>query len=102
MNNKDFGNRYNSVYTAGMQKSIWPWSSVVTILHKLKSNLHSKAKILEIGCGMGANIKLIQSLGYEYYGIEFSDFAINEILSIHPELSDSIISGDFTKKISFK
>ena len=101
MDNKDFGNRYNSVYEAGMQKSIWPWSSVVTILHKLKNSLNSKSKILEIGCGMGANIGFIQSLDYEFYGIDFSNFAVNSIIERYPELSGSVVTGDFTKKLPF-
>ena len=101
MKNKNFGNRYDEVYREGLQKSVWPWSSVVTILHKLKKYLNPNAKILEIGCGMGANIELIQSLEYEYFGIDFSPYAINEILNLHPELSSALVAGDFTKNISF-
>ena len=101
MKNKSFGDRYDKVYREGLQKSVWPWTSVVTILHKLKKGLNPNAKILEIGCGMGANINLIQSLEYEYFGIDFSSFAINEILNTHPELVEKLAVGDFTKNISF-
>ena len=101
MSDKNFGNRYDEVYREGKQWSIWPWTSVVTILHKLKKVLNRDAIILEIGCGMGANIKLIQSLGYEFYGIDNSNFAIEKILKVHPELSGALKTGDFTKKIDF-
>ncbi len=101
MENKNFGNRYDEVYREGLQKSVWPWSSVVTILHRLKKYLNPNAKILEIGCGMGANIELIQSLEYEYFGIDFSPYAINEIIKLHPELSGALVAEDFTKNISF-
>lgn len=101
MKNKDFGNRYDNVYRDGLQNSIWPWTGAVVTLNKLKRYLNPDAKILEIGCGMGANIQLIQSMGYKFYGIDFSKFAINEILEAHPELSGSLQTGDFTKSIKF-
>jgi len=101
MNNTSFGKRYDKIYKNGLQKTVWPWTSVVTILYKLKKNLNPNAKILELGCGIGTNIKLIQSLGYEFYGIDFSNFAIQEVLKVHPELSSALKTADFTKKISF-
>ena len=101
MNNTNFGNRYDEIYRNGMQKNVWPWTSVITIMHKLKKDLDPNSNILELGCGMGANIKLIQSLGYEYHGIDFSNYAINEIKKTNPDLSSALINADFTKKISF-
>ena len=101
MKNKSFGKRYNEVYKSGLQNSVWPWSSVVTLLHKLNQKIKGKVNILEIGPGMGANINLIKSLNYDYYGIEFSSFAVEKIINEHPELSERIVTGDFTEKINF-
>ena len=101
MNNKNFGKRYNEVYKSGLQNSIWPWSSVVSLLHKLDQKIKGKVNLLEIGPGMGANINLIKSLNYDYYGIEFSSFAVEKIIHAHPDLSEKIVAGDFTKKINY-
>ena len=60
MSHKNFDNRYDEVFREGKQWSIWPWTSVVTILHKLKKVLNRDAIILEIGCGMGANMSFME------------------------------------------
>ena len=72
------------------------------ILTSFLPHTKENREILEIGCGMGANIQLIQDLGYEFYGIDFSKFAINKILKEHQELSGSLKTGDFTKSIKLE
>ena len=42
----------------------------------------------------------IKSLGFEYYGIEFSRFAVDKII-LSSDLKNFIVEGDFTKDLFF-
>ena len=53
-------------------------------------------KILELGCGAGANIRFFEELGCEYWGIEGSPTIVARLHSKYPKLVDRIITGDFT------
>jgi len=58
-------------------------------------------KVLELGCGAGANIPFFKSLGIDYYAIEGSECIVKNLHSLYPDLKQKIITGDFTKKIEF-
>ena len=50
---------WDKVYKSGRQKSKWPWSDLISLINiYLASSIKEKRKlkILEIGCGYGANI----------------------------------------------
>lgn len=44
-----------------------------------------KGRLLEVGCGTAAEGAEIQSLGFEYSGVDISEIAINEALNNFPE-----------------
>ncbi|MCM8772855.1 MAG: methyltransferase domain-containing protein [Candidatus Omnitrophica bacterium] len=46
------------------------------ILKKIKKLIPSKGKILDVGCGIGILLDLASEIGYEVYGQDISDFAI--------------------------
>ena len=41
-------------YKEKLQMSIWPWSDLVTAVMRLR--LPASTRVLELGCGAGANI----------------------------------------------
>jgi SAM-dependent methyltransferase len=82
--------------------SIWPWSDLVThVMRNVKPADHP-IRVLELGCGPGANIPFFQSLGSEYYAIEGSEFVVNSLNERYPALKGQITVGDFTKSIPFE
>ena len=49
--------------------SVWPWSDLISLCsryHKLKKS----SSVLEIGCGVGANIPFFLSKNINYHGID--------------------------------
>ncbi|MCA9459999.1 MAG: class I SAM-dependent methyltransferase [Nanoarchaeota archaeon] len=96
-----FSESWETIYEQGMQLSVFPFSDLVSLVFRNKIKKDSKIKVLELGCGAGANISLFKELGYEYYGIEGSPTIVEEIHKKYPELSNNIIVGDFTKDLIF-
>ena len=64
----------------------------------IKSNLRKKIKILETGCGMGNNLRMISEEGFSAYGIDISDEAIklSKKLFKTKKLKGNFSVGDFT------
>jgi SAM-dependent methyltransferase len=56
----------------------------------------SGVKVLELGCGAGANIPLFQSLGWDYMAIEGSKSIVDDLYLRYPNMRDKIVCGDFT------
>ena len=59
----------------------FPFSIIIELIrfYENKNNINDKSKIniLEIGAGSGVNLKYAASLGYNVYGIDISETAIN-------------------------
>ena len=72
-------NHWNEIYKQEQQLSIYPWSNLVSVVKNFYDNKKSNAKVLEIGCGMGANINFLLDCGFDYYGIDYSEFAISNL-----------------------
>jgi len=58
-------------------------------------------RVLELGCGAGANIPFFLRLGVQYHAIEGSPHIVERLSSAYPELSGRIRVGDFTQEIPF-
>jgi ubiquinone/menaquinone biosynthesis C-methylase UbiE len=54
-------------------------------------------KVLELGSGVCNNYPFFKSVGYDYYGVEFSSSAVAKALNRFPELEGKIKLGDFTQ-----
>jgi len=94
---------WNSLYSEGKHLSIWPWSDLVSYVRRYATISNGKKiKILELGCGAGANIPFLTSLNAEYYGIDGSNYIIKKLKKQYPKLKNRLISLDFTKKIPYK
>lgn len=58
-------------------------------------------RVLELGCGVGANVPLFLKLGVDYFAIEGSEAAVRMLHQAYPDLSDRIVVGDFTRDLAF-
>ena len=95
-----FPKEWDRRYRQHSDMSVWPWSDVVSYVMR---HVHSQKKlcVLEIGCGAGANIPFLLSLGYKYYGIEGSPTIVAKLKKRFPSIKKNIVAGDFTSEIPF-
>lgn len=56
-------------------------------------------RVVELGCGAGANIPFFQSLEVEYLSVEASEVIVSRLHKTYPELENKIILGDFTQTL---
>ena len=78
----------------------WPWSDLVSTVYR-HTDIESGDKVLELGCGAGANAPFFLDLGVEYYAIEGAESAVETVHDRFPEVEDSVVVGDFTEEIPF-
>ncbi len=98
-----FSTEWEEAYKANTQMSIWPWSDLVSYVMRFSRPQNKSFKVLELGCGAGANIPFFKHLGIQYYAMEGSEHIVKELLhKKFPEFARNIIVGDFTKEIPFK
>jgi SAM-dependent methyltransferase len=92
-----FSQEWDKCYRDNTQLSIWPWSDMVSLVNRHSKQLIVEGgRVLELGCGAGANIPLFRSLGIDYFGIEGSPTIVKQLHCRYPDLSDQIYMGDFT------
>lgn len=94
---------WDSAYRSGSHHSIWPWSDLVSVCERhVRPRLQSlrEPAILEIGCGYGANIPYLRTLG-RYFGVEGSATAQAANQQRYPELSEELRVADFTRELGF-
>lgn len=93
-----FSAQWDQVYREGSNISIWPWSDLVSYMHRYAKPFSTSTKVLEIGFGAGANIPFFLSIGVDYYGIEGSDSIAARVRERYPELKDRLKTGDFIRQ----
>jgi SAM-dependent methyltransferase len=93
----NYSEEWDECYRKRTHLSIWPWSDMVSLAMKVKP--HKKFKVLELGCGAGANIPLFSALGADYYAVEGSKTIVKELHHQYPAYKNNIVVGDFTKDI---
>lgn len=81
--------------------SVWPWSDMVSYVMRYARPTGPGFRVLDLGCGAGANIPFFLSLGVEYFGIEGSPAVVEKLKERYPALKDNIIAADFTLGIPF-
>jgi SAM-dependent methyltransferase len=60
-------------------------------------NLAGK-KILEVGCGNGENLEILQDLQFDAYGVEFSSAAVENCLAKGLKVEELFVTSDSTVK----
>ena len=82
--------------------SIWPWSDLVSYVMRHARPQNEKFRVLELGCGAGANIPFFKQLGVQYHAVEGSATIVNMLAGKFPEYRSTIKVGDFTKELPFE
>ena len=101
INSKRFSNEWESIYLTGKHKSEWPWSDLVSLFYKNCSSLLQKKnlRVLELGCGSGANIPFFISLGVDYFAVDGSETVVKNLHKKFPYLKNNISVADFSIEI---
>lgn len=97
-----FSKEWEETYKTGAQNSVWPWSEVVSMFYHYFKGDSSKLKVLELGCGAGANIPFFESLGISYFGIEGSRTQVDRLSQKYiGNHNITVVEGDFSNEIPF-
>ena len=90
-----FSNEWDDKYQDNTHMSVWPWTNLVSLVMRNKPQKRN-FKVLELGCGAGANIPFFVSLEADYYSVEGSKTIVDKLHQRFPYLKDNIMVGDFT------
>lgn len=96
-----FSTEWNECYKNQTHLSTWPWSDMISYVKRYSSPDKPNYRVLELGCGAGANIPFFLDLGVQYYAIEGSSYMVNKIKEKFIQIKDNIYNGDFTNDIPF-
>jgi len=96
-----FSEEWDAIYSDNNQLSVWPWSDVVSLVHRHCRNIIAGGDVFEMGCGAGANIPFFRALGVKYFGIEGSPTIVKQLHERYPDMRQQIICGDFTVRRPF-
>ncbi len=97
-----FSTEWDERYSENTHLSVWPWSDVVSLVHRhCRPIISGGGRVLELGCGAGANIPLFRTLGMDYYAIEGSPTIVKQLHQRYPDISEKILLGDFTVELPF-
>lgn len=98
-----FSQEWDQRYSENTHMSIWPWSDLVSLVYRYGKNAIAKrGRVLELGCGAGANIPLFRTLGMDYHALEGSPAIVAQLHDRFPDLKDKILCGDFTSEQPFE
>jgi len=97
-----FSQEWEYIYRANTHMSIWPWSDVVSYVHRYAKPVDNFKRVLEMGCGAGANIPFFLQIGVDYWGVDGSHNVVAKIHEKYPELTTKIIVADFSQSIPFE
>ena len=94
-----FSNEWDSLYLAGKQHTKWPWSDLVGLVYRHVPTPLSGCRVLELGCGTGANVPFFLDSGADYNAIEGSEAAVAVVHERYPILRNTVTVGDFTQSL---
>ena len=94
-----FSSEWNERYQENTHMSIWPWSTLVSFVMRYSNPNVAGFRVLELGCGAGANIPFFVNLGIDYYAVEGSESIVTRLHSKFPQLKNNIVCGDFTQTL---
>lgn len=97
-----FSSEWEKTYQASQHLSVWPWSDLVYyVCRYAKPTDGVVSRVLELGCGVGANIPFFLANPFDYSSVEGSASAVSVLHRAYPQLVNKIVVGDFTKEIPF-
>jgi len=94
--------RFNKIYGEQSTDSI-PWNTLdlpVVIKELIEKEIITACKAIDIGCGLGNYSRELARMGFEMFGIDFSDVAIEKArtLANKDKLSIEFLILDFTQE----
>ncbi len=96
-----FSAEWNEVYEQGSQNSIWPWTDLVSLVYRYARPQSAPFRVLELGCGAGANIPFMLSFpAVNYFGIDGSAYTIQKLQTRYPQIKENLFVGDFTQRLA--
>jgi SAM-dependent methyltransferase len=97
----NFSTEWDQRYKEGTHMSRWPWSDLVSYVFRHARPDSPSFRVLELGCGAGANIPFFKALNVQYHGIEGSPTIVADLKKRFPEYEKTLVAGDFTGAIPF-
>lgn len=94
-----FSLEWESLYSSGQQHTHWPWSDLVSLVFRFGGPIGPGFRVLELGCGTGANAPLFRALGADYYAVDGSREAVAIVHERFPDLRHKVCVGDFTRAL---
>ena len=98
----NFSGEWEVAYKKRTHQSQWPWSDLVSLVHRYVNTKKDDFSVLELGCGYGANIPFFLSLGINYSAVDGSGFVVSHLKERFVEVQETIKQADFTKDIPFE
>lgn len=97
-----FSPEWEDLYATGAHHSVWPWSELISLImrHARPHQRETPAQVLEVGCGVGANIPLVQWFGGVFHGVDNSASALESIRKRYGE-KVQLAKADFCEDIPF-
>ncbi len=93
---------WEEAYRRGQQRSIWPWSDLVSYVMRYARPDREPYRVLELGFGAGANVSFFLSIGAEYSGTEGSATAVELVRKRFSAAEKFRVECcDFTREIPF-
>ena len=89
---------WNKLYNQKKHMSVWPWTPVISLVNKFLKKNKKTIKVLEVGCGVGANIPFFNNRNFDYYVFDVSKVAINYLKKKFPKLKNNLFILDIEKK----
>ncbi len=77
-----FSKEWEERYKENTNMSIWPWSDLVSYVNNYVKPQNSQLRILELGCGAGANIPFFLSFNADYFGIIKNTYSLMKNYSV--------------------
>lgn len=97
-----FSTEWDTIYRKGEQVVVWPFNDLIRFIYRYTQVPNREhVKVLELGCGAGANIPLFLSLSADYYGIDGSNYIVDKVKAKYESYANHIISADFSIGIPF-
>jgi len=97
-----FSEEWEQRYRENTHLSLWPWSDLVSLVRRYRRDVNSRTRVLELGCGAGANIPFFQADNVQYHAVEGSASMVGLLRARFGEFGSRIVQGDFTISLPFE
>lgn len=96
-----FSTEWETIYQDNEQISIWPWSNCVSLCHRY-GNIRAGMRVLELGCGAGANIPFFVQQKVDYYALDGSETTVGRIKKKFAKANVHVEKVDFSHDFHWK